>query len=134
MKHNHGAMHEGHGSQMAQAGKVAYPQVVDGVKVTFRVMDMKQQMKGMEMPGGMKETHHLMSMVEDVKTGKAITGGVVRVKVAGPDKSDQTKDLMGMKGNFGNDFDLSKKGNYGIMVKFKLADNKVRNVKFWYTV
>ena len=39
-----------------------------------------------------------------------------------------------MEGHFGADFDLSKKGKYGVMAKFKLADGKVRSAKFWYTV
>lgn len=134
MEHNHGSMHEGHGSQMTQMGKVVHQQVVEGVKVTFKIMDMKEQMKGMEMPKGMKETHHLMAEFADAKTGKAITEGEVRVKVVGPDKSEQTKDLMGMEGHFGGDFDFSKKGKYGVLVKFKLADKKVSSSKFWYTV
>ena len=95
---------------------------------------MKEHMKGMEMPKGMKETHHLMVEFQDAKTGKALTEGEVKVKVQGPDKVEQTKDLMGMQGHFGADFDLSKKGKYGVMCKFQLKDGKVRNAKFWYTV
>ena len=56
------------------------------------------------------------------------------MKVQGPDKSEQVKDMMGMQGHFGADFDLSKKGKYGVMAKFKLADGKVRSAKFWYEV
>ena len=39
-----------------------------------------------------------------------------------------------MQGHFGADFDLSKKGKYGVMCKFQLKDGKVRQSKFWYTV
>jgi hypothetical protein len=39
-----------------------------------------------------------------------------------------------MHGHFGADFNMSKKGKYGVMSKFKLADGKVRQAKFWYTV
>ncbi len=133
-QHDHGSMHEGHGSSMAQLGRVVHQQVVEGVKVTFKVMDMKEQMKGMEMPKGMKETHHLMAEFADAKTGKSITEGEVRVKVAGPDKSEQTKDLMGMEGHFGADFVLDKKGSYGVLCKFKVKDGKVRSSKFRYVV
>jgi hypothetical protein len=42
--------------------------------------------------------------------------------------------MAGMGADFGADFDFSKKGKYGVMAKFKLADGKVRSVKFWYTV
>jgi hypothetical protein len=42
---------------------------------------------------------------------------------------------MGMQGqHFGADFDLSRKGKYGVMSKFQLKDGKVRQSKFWYTV
>ena len=88
----------------------------------------------MEMPKGMKETHHLMVEFKDAKTGKALTEGEVKVKIQGPDKAEQTKDMMGMEGHFGADFDLSKKGKYGVMAKFKLNDGKVKSSKFWYTV
>jgi len=83
---------------------------------------------------GMKETHHIMVMFHDAKTGKMMNGGEATIKVVGPDKSEQVKDLMGMEGGFGADFTMAKPGKYGVMCKFKLADSKVRSVKFWYVV
>ncbi|ABB31780.1 hypothetical protein GeomeDRAFT_0139 [Geobacter metallireducens RCH3] len=134
---DHGSMKMDHGSmKMDHGGDVAHQEVVDGVKVTFKVMSMAEHMKGMkmEMPKGMKETHHIAVEFKDAKSGKAITEGEVKVKVQGPNKSEQVKDLMAMQGHFGADFDLSKKGKYGVMAKFKLADGKVRSAKFWYVV
>jgi len=130
---DHGSMDMGHGGHK---GDVAYMEVVDGVKATFKVMSMQEHMKAMKMdlPKGMKETHHLAVEFQDAKTGKALNEGEVKVKVQGPDKAEQTKELMGMQGHFGADFDLAKKGKYGVMCKFKLMDGKVRNAKFWYTV
>lgn len=123
----------GHGGHQ---GDVAHEEVVDGVKATFKVMSMKDHMKAMDMeiPKGMKETHHIAVEFKDAKSGKALTEGDVKVKVQNPDKSDQTKDLMGMQGHFGADFDFSKKGKYGVMCKFQLKDGKTRSAKFWYTV
>lgn len=132
--HGHGGGHEkGHGGHQ---GDVAHEEVVDGVKATFKVMSMKEHMKAMkmEMPKGMKETHHLAVEFKDPKTGKALTEGEVKVKLQNPDKTDQTKELVGMQGHFGADFDMSKKGKYGVMCKFQLKDGKVRQAKFWYTV
>ena len=130
---DHGGHKMGHGDHQ---GDVAHEEVVDGVKATFKVMSMKEHMKAMdmEMPKEMKETHHIAVEFKDTKTGKALTEGEVKVKVQNPDKTSQTKDLMGMQGHFGADFDLSKKGKYGVMSKFQLKDGKVRNAKFWYTV
>jgi hypothetical protein len=128
VEHDHGSMNMEHGGHMM--GKVAHEEVVDGVKATFSVLDIKAKMKEM----GMKETHHIMVMFTDAKSGKQLGEGEVTVKVQGPDKAEQTKDLMGMEGGFGADFTLPNKGKYGIMVKFRLKDGKVRSVKFWYQV
>ncbi len=142
MPMEHGSMGTEHGGHMMHKNGVIHEEVVSGVKATFRVLDMREHMKAakMEMPKGMKDTHHLMVELRDAKTGKVFTEGEVRVKLQAPDKSEQIKNLMsmgampGMGAGFGADFNLSQKGKYGIMTKFKLADGKVRTVKFWYTV
>jgi hypothetical protein len=130
--------HVGHGMNYGNytPGKSAHQEVVDGVKATFNIQTMKDAMKsmGMEMPKGVKDTHHFSVSFNDVKTGKALTAGEVMVKVQNPDKSEQTKDLSAMHGHFGADFELAKKGKYGVMCRFKLPDNKVRSSKFWYEV
>lgn len=133
---DHGSMDMGHGSHKMEKGNVAHEEVVDGVKATFIIQPMADAMKGMkmEMPKEMKETHHIHVEFKDVKSGKPLTEGEVKVKVQGPDKKDVTKELMGMQGHFGADFDLSKKGKYGVMCRFQLKDGKVRSAKFWYTV
>ena len=69
---------------------------------------------------------------KDVKSGKALTEGKVKVKILTPDKKEQTRDMLAMQGHFGADFELSKKGKYGVMSKFKLKDGKVRQTTFWY--
>jgi hypothetical protein len=130
MKMDHDSMPMAHGSGMMAMGKTAHTEVVDGVKATFRVIDIQKKMKEM----GKNETHHIMVMFTDAKSGKQLGEGEVKLKVQGPDKSEQVKDLMGMEGGFGSDFSLSKSGKYGVMAKFKLSDGKVRTVKFWYTV
>lgn len=131
MEHDHG----GHGMEHKMSA-AAHEEVVDGVKATFNVQTMADAMKGMgmEMPKGMKETHHISVSFKNAKNGKALTEGVASIKVQNPDKSAQTKELMGMQGHFGADFELSKKGKYGIMCKFQLKDGKTRQAKFWYTV
>jgi len=130
---DHGSMKMEHGDHK---GGPAHEDVVDGVRATFRVMSMKEHMKAMkmEMPAGVQETHHIAVEFKDAKTGKPLTDGQVTVKLQGPDKADQTKDLMGMQGHFGADFNLSKPGKYGVMCKFQLKDGKVRTAKFWHTV
>ena len=130
--------HTGHGMNYLgnNSANNTHQEVVDGVKATFNVKTMKDAMKemGMEMPKGVKETHHISVSFNDMKTGKALTNGEVKVKMQAPDKTEQTKDLPAMHGHFGADFDLAKKGKYGVMCRFKLPDGKVRSAKFWYEV
>ena len=130
MPMDHGSMDQGsmgHGSmKMEQGGttKAAHVEVVDGVKASFDVYALS----------GPKDTHHIMVMFTDAKTGKAMSSGEAALKVMGPDKGEQTKQLMQMGDGFGANFSMTKKGKYGVMCKFKLADGKVRQAKFWYTV
>lgn len=135
MEHDHMDMGHEHGMSHG-ASAPAHQVVVDGVKASFFVQTMADAMKnmGMEMPKGVKETHHIHVEFKDAKSGKALTEGEVTAKVQGPDKSEQTKELMAMQGHFGGDFVMAKKGKYGVMAKFKLKDGKVRSAKFWYTV
>lgn len=127
---------------MMDMGNVAHEEVVDGVKATFKITSMKERMKEqhMEMPKGMKETHHIMVEFKDTRSGKNLSQGEVKIKIQGPDKSEQVKDLMamppmsGMGAGFGADLIMDKKGKYGIMAKFKLNDGKIRSAKFWYAV
>ena len=133
MDMNHGSMkmeHHGGCGGMMSMGEVAYDGVVDGVEATFVVIDIKAKMKEM----GMKETHHIMVVFTDAKSGAKLSEGEVKVKVTGPDKKEQVKEMMGMEGGFGSDFTMPEKGKYGVMAKFKLKDGKVRSVKFLYIV
>lgn len=111
-----------------QMGKPVHVAVSNGVKAAFYVMDIKAKMQAM----GMKETNHIMVMFTDAKTGKMLPEGDVKLKVMAPDKSEQVKTLMAMRGGFGADFTLAQQGKYGVMCKFRLADGKVRSAKFWY--
>jgi hypothetical protein len=135
MEHDgHGTAHTQQGDQMIHAGSVAHQEVVDGVKVTFSMIDMRASIKGTAAAKGMKDTHHLMLMFADAKTGKPLNEGTVKIKIVAPDKSEQLKSLEGMGGHFGADFAMGAKGKYGIMAKFQLKDGKVRSSKFWYEV
>lgn len=123
-------------AQPAHGGGADHEERVGDVKVIFKFVSMKEHLQAakMEMPKGMKETHHLKLDFIDAKTGKPLTEGEVRVKVQGPDKSAQVKDLVGMNNRFCADFDFSKKGKYGVMAKYQLKGDQVRSAKFWYNV
>ena len=133
MDHGGMDMDMGHNGHM---GGVAHEEVVDGVKVSFKIQGAKEAMKAMkmEMPMEKGETHYIAITCKDAKSGKALTEGEAKLKLQGPDKKDQTQDLMAMHGEFGAFFDMSKKGKYGVMAKFRLKDGKTRTSQFWYTV
>lgn len=135
---DHAGHDKGKMEKMSSKSKsnVVHEEVVNGVKVTFIIQPMADAMEGMkmEMPKDMKETHHLHVEFKDTKSGKPLNKGDVTIKLQNPDKAEQIKKLDGMQGHFGADFDLSKKGKYGVMCKFQLKDGKVRSAKFWYTV
>lgn len=136
MEHDHAGQHVAQATQgdhMMQAGSIAHKEVVDGVRVTFSVIDMRASMKDMPAKGVM-ETHHLMLMFTDAKTGRHLNEGEVKIKVVGPNKSEQVKSLESMSGHFGADFAMGAKGKYGIISKFRMSDGKVRSSKFWYEV
>lgn len=126
---DHGNKHGGHDA-------AAHEEVIDGVKTIFKVMSMKEHMQAMkmELPKGLKETHHIAVEFTDVRSGKPLTEGEVAVKVLAPDKTEQSKNLTAMQGHFGGDFEMAKKGKYGVMSKFQLKDGKVRQARFWYQV
>ena len=65
-----GSMKMEHGGGMMSMGKLAHEEVVDGIKATFRVIDIKAKMKEM----GMKETHHIMVVFTDAKSGSRCYG------------------------------------------------------------
>ncbi len=126
----HESMQMDHDCGMMAMGKQVHEEITDGVKATFRVIDIKAKMKEF----GMKETHHIMVFFSDPRNDGKLSQGEVTVKVQGPDKSEQVKDLMGMEGGFGAYFTMPVKGKYGVTAKFRLKDGKNRSVKFWYTV
>ena len=45
MQMDHGSMKMDHGGGMMAMGKLAHEEVVDGVKATFKVIDIKAKMK-----------------------------------------------------------------------------------------
>lgn len=131
------ADHSGHDMKgHAVMGGAAHEEVLDGIKATFTVQTMADAMKamGMEMPKGVRETHHVSLTLKDVRSGKPVTSGEAKIKVQGPDKSEQARDMTAMHGHFGADVAMAKKGKYGVMCKFRTADGTVRQSRFWYEV
>lgn len=118
----------------AHQNGAAQEAVVDGIKVVLGVTDIATELqgKGLAVPKGLKETHHLSVVFREAGSGRTLAEGVVEVRVQGPGKQVETKRLIAMDGHFGGDFDLSQPGRYGIMCRFTMADGKNRQTMFWY--
>ena len=76
MPMEHGSMKKEHGGGMMSMGKAAHEAVVEGVKASFVVIDNREMMKEMKM----KESHHIMVMFTEPKSGKQLTEGEVTVR------------------------------------------------------
>jgi len=120
----------------AHASNVAHEAVVDGVKATFSITSIAEGMraKGLAVPKGMKDSHHLAAAFMDIGGKQPLSKGLVAIRVQGPGSNGEPRELVGMDGHFGIDLDLSRPGRYGIMCRFVLEDGKKRQAMFWYEV
>jgi len=120
----------------AHAGKVAHEAVVDGVKATFSITSIAEELraKGLAVPKGMQETHHLAAAFMDVAGKQPLSKGLVAIRIQGLGQPEDPSELVSMDGHFGIDLDLSRSGSYGIMCRFVLEDGKKRQVMFRYEV
>lgn len=104
----------------APLGKVIHKSTVEGHKLTYRLIDVKEKMKGMtgshSVDPAKLKSHHLMLLIEDGE-GKPVTKAKVGYLVVGPDGEKQKAMAMFMNGGFGADVDLKIKGAYQIKAK-----------------
>ncbi len=105
--------------------------LVEGVKDSFMVMmneNHRKMLKDMNMKDDIESgsTHNITVILKDEKSGKEITDAQVNMKVVDPKGKDQIKSLKyepDMK-SYDGYFTLAEKGNYQIMVLFKVGDQK----------
>lgn len=105
--------------------------LVDGIKVSFSVMDnpahrkMLDEMKMNETiePG---TTHNITVVLMDQKKHQEITDAKVSMRVVKPGGSDEIKTLKyeEMMKSYDAYFNLDQKGKYEILVLFRFGDQK----------
>jgi hypothetical protein len=106
--------------------------VIEGMKTKFEITTMaehEKMMNEMKMKMEMADksaTHHIAVTFYNERTGKEISEASVNMKVVSPSKKEQIKLLIPMPEmkHFGNDFNLSEKGKYEILILFKIGDKK----------
>ena len=107
-------------------------------------MKMGHDMKGMEMKHGemgdkgmmenmMAGTHHIMVVVTDERTGKAVKDASLQAETLSPSKKAQTTKLSTMMNHFGGGLKLDENGQYSIALEVKV-DDRPSKLQFIYTV
>ncbi|MBT3311120.1 MAG: hypothetical protein HN737_12000 [Desulfobacterales bacterium] len=115
-----------------QLGKMIRKTVVDGYDISFRLIDMKERLKGMAGMEGMSMTHHLMVFIRNPQ-GHNLKDAKVGYLVKGPENSSRKAMAMGMKSGFGADMNFKEKGTYTISTKVVAGGKKLTD-KFTYKV
>lgn len=130
---SHGAGHAAPGMKMDQKEVL-----VEGVKVIFQIMPnsehkkMLVEMKSREEPEP-GTSHNIAVVLIDAASQKEIPDAQARMKVIDPRGQEKMKELRGsaeMK-SYDNYFDLSAKGQYQLLVAFKVGD-KIRSAGVYY--
>jgi hypothetical protein len=128
-----------HGGGKAEAMKMDTREVlVEGVKVVFQIMTnaehkkMLTDMKSKEEPEK-GTTHNVAVVLTDEKTKKEIMDAQVKMKLLDPKGGEQVKPLRASEAmkSFDNYFNLPDKGQYQLLVAFKVGD-QTRNAGVYY--
>jgi len=129
----------GHGAAAGGGMKMDTREVlVEGVKVVFQIMTnaehqkMLTDMKSKEEPEK-GTTHNIAVVLTDDKTKKEIMDAQVKMKLIDPKGADQVKSLRvseAMK-SYDNYFNLADKGQYQLLVAFKVGE-QTRNAGVYY--
>ena len=126
------AQHQHGGMSMGMPMKMDTKEViVEGVKVTFQLMDNeehKKMLKDMKMKEDIEPgTTHIISVtLTDVKSQKEMTDAQINMKVIDPKGKDQIKPLkyQEMMKSYEAYFNLPEKGKYQVIILFKIGDQK----------
>jgi len=134
-QHSHGGMSMGTPMKMDTREVI-----VEGVKVTFQIMDNqehKKMLKDMKMKEDIESgtTHNITVTLKDEKAQKEITDAQINMKVVDPKGKDQIKTLKyeGEMKSYDAYFNLKEKGKYQVMVLFKVGEQK-RTAGIYYEI
>lgn len=99
----------------------------DGVDAEFQVMSLAS----MNMKSKKGETHHIMVNLSKTDGGDKIKKAIGKIKVIGPDGSEQISSLENYSGILAANFNFEKPGKYGVICLLKNNEKK-HQFKFWY--
>ena len=103
-------------------------QVVDKqIRAEFQIMSLASM--NMKDPDG--ASHHVMVKLYDNSGKQPVKEVVGKIKVVGPEKSEQINTLKDYNGILAANFTFNKKGKYGVICLMKINGEK-HIFKFWY--
>ena len=105
--------------------------LLDGVKASFSMMAMaehKKMLKEMKMKVEVdpQATHHIAVTLTDTRSNQPVSNAVVKMKVISPRGKEQVKllDAVPAMNQYGQDFDLTEKGRYQVLILFRNGGKK----------
>jgi hypothetical protein len=125
-----GHENKGHSSQMGgDMGEMGFKHtaVVDGVRSEFQIMSLAS----MKMSDDQGRTHHIMVKLIDNTNQTEIKTAAGKIKIIGPNGSEQISALQNYSGIFAANFTFADKGKYGVICLLKV-DGQKKLFKFWY--
>jgi hypothetical protein len=130
--HDHGAAghsEEGHVmDHSSHAGDLIHETTVDGYKLAYHLIDVREKMEKMKDMKGMKGmkpmTHHMMVYIKDPQ-GNTVSDGMVGYLIENPDDTKQKVMCMAMSGGYGGDVNFDEPGTYTVKAKAIAGGNKL---------
>lgn len=111
--------HESH-----KPGKLIRETTVNGYKLTYRLIDIREQMEKTADKSEISATHHLMLFIQ-TPDGEPVTSAKVGFLIESNQKADQKVMAMGMAKGFGADIYLNGAGQYTIKSKTVFGNQKL---------
>jgi len=142
-QHDHGgsspaASSKDTSQEMQMGGQPVQAITLEGLKITFEVMDMSMQMsmpgmKGNPQHGGPEhsQSHALMVTVQDTTSKEIISDARVQYALTRPSKEKETGELIWSGDHYGGGFTLKEKGFYQFQLGIE-SGGMDREAKFTY--
>ncbi len=113
--------------------------LLEGFKASFSITPMeahKKMLKEMKMKMEVdpKATHNIAVTLTDVQSNQPLGDAVVKMKVIDPQGKEEIKllDFISSMNQYAQDFTLSEKGRYQILILFKAGAQKQKRAAGFY--
>jgi hypothetical protein len=97
------------------------------VRADFQIMSLAD----MNLKDQDGNTHHVMVKLFDASKKDPLKAAIGKVKIIGPDKSEQSATLTSYNGIFAANFKFKQTGKYGVICLLKV-NGETHLFKFWY--